>query len=155
MEATVDWQIGKSLPDRMKYMLHNQLMCDVTFNVGSEKLPIRAHKFMLASASPVFHSMFEGPLAEKGDVEIADIAPEHFSMLLEYIYTDTIIIDSMNIKGLIYGSEKYMIKNLRAKCDKFLTSNVNTKHTTIFLSKRRLGDTIRVVRCKEDIDDKA
>lgn len=48
-----------------------------------------------------------------------------------YIYTDTIIIDSMNIKGLIYGSEKYMIKNLRAKCDKFLTSNVNTKHVCV------------------------
>lgn len=48
-----------------------------------------------------------------------------------YIYTDAVIIDSKNIKGLIYGSEKYMIQNLKEKCYKFLTSNVNTDHACI------------------------
>jgi len=45
----------------------------VTFRVGSTKTPIKSHKFMLASASPVFYSMFDGPMAEKGDVFIPDI----------------------------------------------------------------------------------
>jgi hypothetical protein len=45
-----DWQLGKTLSDRLQHMLSHQLMCDVTFRVGSTKAPIKSHKFMLASA---------------------------------------------------------------------------------------------------------
>ncbi|VDI79410.1 BTB/POZ domain-containing protein 3/6 [Mytilus galloprovincialis] len=131
METQTDWQIGKSLSDRMNYMLYNQLMCDVTFNVGADKSPIKAHKYMMASASPVFYSMFEGPLSEKGDVDIADITPEYFSMMLQYIYTEKIVIDAQNIKGLLYGSEKYMLQTLKDKCNEFLTSSVDEDHACV------------------------
>jgi hypothetical protein len=57
MDTTKEWQFGKTLPDRINYMLQNQLMCDVTFHVGANRTPIKAHKFMLASASPVFYSI--------------------------------------------------------------------------------------------------
>ena len=77
-----EWQIGKTLSDRLCHMLRNQLMCDVTFRVGSTQTPIKSHKFMLASASPVFYSMFEGPMAEKGDVSIPDIEADVFNDIL-------------------------------------------------------------------------
>lgn len=77
-----DWQLGKTLSDRLQHMLSNQLMCDVTFRVGSTQTPIKCHKFMLASASPVFYSMFEGPMAEKGDVSIPDIEADIFNDIL-------------------------------------------------------------------------
>ena len=62
------WQLGKTLSDRLQNMLNHQLMCDVTFRVGSTQTPIKSHKFMMASASPVFYSMFDGQRTEKGDV---------------------------------------------------------------------------------------
>ncbi|VDI09591.1 Hypothetical predicted protein [Mytilus galloprovincialis] len=133
MEAKSDWQIGKSLSDRMKYMLNNQLMCDVTFHVGTDKTPIQAHKYMLASSSPVFYSMFEGPLAEKGIIEIVDIEPEYFNMILQFIYTDKITVDSNNVRNLLYGSEKYMLQLLKDKCSAFLTSNVDVEHACVVL----------------------
>ncbi|XP_052077379.1 BTB/POZ domain-containing protein 2-like [Mytilus californianus] len=133
MEAKSDWQIGKSLSDRMKYMLDNQLMCDVTFHVGIDKTPIKAHKYMLASSSPVFYSMFEGPLAEKGTVEIADMKPEYFNMILLFLYTDKITVDSNNIRSLLYGSEKYMLQLLKDECDAFLASNVDIDHACVVL----------------------
>jgi hypothetical protein len=37
MDTTKDWQFGKTLPDRINYMLQNQLMCDVTFHVGANE----------------------------------------------------------------------------------------------------------------------
>ena len=77
-----DWQLGKTLSDRLQHMLSHQLMCDVTFRVGSTQTPIKSHKFMLASASPVFYSMFEGPMAEKGDVSIPDVEAEVFNDIL-------------------------------------------------------------------------
>ena len=83
MELNPNWQCGRALDDRMTYMLEQQLMCDVTFLVGPDQAPIKAHKYMLASASPVFYSMFEGPFAEKGEVIIPDIEREAFQDMLE------------------------------------------------------------------------
>ena len=51
----------------------------MTFRVGSTKAPIKSHKFMLASASPVFYSMFEVPMAEKAAVSIPDIEADIFN----------------------------------------------------------------------------
>jgi hypothetical protein len=64
-------------------MLQNQLMCDFTLHVGANRAPIKAHKFMLASASPVFYSMFDGPMAETGDVNIPDIEVNIFKDILK------------------------------------------------------------------------
>ena len=73
------WQLGKTMSDRLQHMLNHQLMCDVTFCVGSTQTPNKSHKFMLASASPVFYSMFDGPMAEKGAVTIPDIEADVFN----------------------------------------------------------------------------
>ena len=102
MDTTKDWQFGKTLPDRINYMLQNQLMCDVTFHVGANRTPIKAHKFMLASASPVFYWMFDGPMAETGDVSIPDIEDNIFKDMLKHIYTDSIEVDATNLSGLMF-----------------------------------------------------
>jgi len=77
-----DWQIGKTLSDRLQHMLNHQLMCDVIFRVGSTQTPIKSDKFMLASASSVFYSMFNGSMAGKGDVSIPDIEADVFNDIL-------------------------------------------------------------------------
>lgn len=64
-------------------MLEKQLMCDVIFLVGENAEIICAHTYMLASASSVFYTMFEGSLAEKGKVTIADIEPASFKLMLK------------------------------------------------------------------------
>ena len=83
MDTTTDWQVGKTLPNRINYMLQNELMCDVTFHIGANRTPIKAHKFMLARASPVFYSMFEGPMAETSEVSIPDIETSIFKDILK------------------------------------------------------------------------
>ena len=83
MDTTEDWQFGKTLPDRMNYILQNELMCDVTFHVGANRTPIKAHKCMPTSASPLFYSMFDGPMTETGDVSIPDIEANIFKDMLK------------------------------------------------------------------------
>jgi hypothetical protein len=83
MDTTKDWHFREKLPERINYMLQNQLMCDVAFYVGANRTPIKAHKFMLASASKVFYSMFDGPMAETGDVNIPDIEDNIFKDILK------------------------------------------------------------------------
>ncbi|CAC5403377.1 unnamed protein product [Mytilus coruscus] len=81
----VDWQDGKSLSECMIYMLEKEIMCDVTFRVGTDQSIIKAHKYMLASRSPVFYTMFEGSCPEKGEIIVPDINSEIFKALLKWV----------------------------------------------------------------------
>ena len=78
-----DWQGGKKVLVCNKYMLNNQLYCDVKFQVGKAARLISAHKYVLASRSSVFAAMFYGGLPEISDViVVSDIEPEIFDTLL-------------------------------------------------------------------------
>ena len=86
MSAQVDWQCSRRLADCNKYMLDNEIECDVTFTLtedNGDQHRLRTHRFVLISRSPVFFAMLSGPLAEKGqDVRITDINLDTFKHLL-------------------------------------------------------------------------
>jgi len=71
--ARDDWQNDLTLTESNRYMLENQLDCDVWFTLlpsgaaGGEELPVTvgAHRYMLVSRSPVFFAMLSGPLAAR------------------------------------------------------------------------------------------
>lgn len=77
-----EWQLGKTLAECNRYMLDNQIDCDVTFRVGETGEVVMAHKYVLGSRSSVFYAMLYGPLAEKGDILITDMEPHTFQCLL-------------------------------------------------------------------------
>ena len=82
-----DWQATKSnMRERNAMMLDNDLMADVCFIVGSgsDKRRIPAHKYMLATGSSVFYTMFYGGLPENKDITIPDVEPEAFLNLLRW-----------------------------------------------------------------------
>ena len=89
-----DWQLNKTMLESNKYMLENQLECDVTFTflppegcTTSQTNPpsISAHKYMLISRSPVFYAMLAGPARdESGNIHIEDINKECFLDMLRY-----------------------------------------------------------------------
>ncbi|OWF54611.1 BTB/POZ domain-containing protein 6 [Mizuhopecten yessoensis] len=76
------WQCDKSLVECLNHLFASGIACDVTFLVGEDKYRISAHKTILISRSPVFYTMFEGNLAEKGEIAIPDIEQEVFTMFL-------------------------------------------------------------------------
>lgn len=81
-----DWRHGKNTAQCNRYMLDNQLHCDITFMVGSgdEKQQILAHKYILISRSEVFEAMLVGPLHEHSNqIDIPDVNPAAFRKLLE------------------------------------------------------------------------
>ena len=77
-----DWQSRKSLAEANLIMLQTKIACDVTFRVGSSREVIEAHKFMLISRSSVFATMFNGPMAERGQVDIPDVDVTVFNHFL-------------------------------------------------------------------------
>ncbi len=86
-----DWQFNTTVLESNKYMLENQLDCDVTFTFLQQEgstfneygLSISAHKFMLISRSPVFYAMLAGPAKdESGNIHIEDIDKDCFMDML-------------------------------------------------------------------------
>ncbi len=77
-----NWQSDKGLAECNLHMLLSKDCCDVTFLVGSKEKIIVAHRYVLSSRSCVFHAMFCGPLAEKGDITIPDVEEDIFSNML-------------------------------------------------------------------------
>ncbi|CAG8478287.1 5494_t:CDS:2, partial [Funneliformis caledonium] len=61
---------------------------DVTFIVGKEKKRIGANKYILSAASTHFEGMFCRGFseAEKNEIEINDIQPDAFQVLIQWLY---------------------------------------------------------------------
>lgn len=83
-----DWQSHKSVLASNRYMLENQIECDVFFTLlppGGETVNVGSHKYALISRSPVFFAMLSGPMADKKkEIKITDISPVTFWQLLRY-----------------------------------------------------------------------
>ncbi|XP_048245649.1 BTB/POZ domain-containing protein 6-like [Haliotis rufescens] len=120
-----NWQSGKTVTECNLRMLDTEDFCDVTFLLGSEKQVVRAHRYVLVSRSCVFHAMLCGPLAEKGEVTIPDIAADIFKEFLRYVYTEKTTINTETVTGLMYTSRKYSLDALYDLCVTFLETSLS------------------------------
>jgi len=85
------WQENKSLSERHRYMLENEIATDVCFEFGTPDSSVTlvcAHTFMLIASSPVFEAMFCGGMAEaradRDNIKIPDIDTETFKEMLRF-----------------------------------------------------------------------
>jgi len=82
-----DWREGKSLQERNIHMFHNQIECDVVFEVKHRRKDtperIHAHSFLLMSASPTFMEILTRETTDRHRVVVSDVHIESFVMMLE------------------------------------------------------------------------
>eukprot|EP00095_Tigriopus_kingsejongensis_P000900 maker-scaffold186_size273091-snap-gene-0.16 protein:Tk00900 transcript:maker-scaffold186_size273091-snap-gene-0.16-mRNA-1 annotation:"btb poz domain-containing protein 6-a" len=129
----LDWQtIKPKLSDRGRHLLDTGIWSDCQFVVGipPNTTTFRCHKMFLAMASPVFEAMFFGGLFNNEDViSILDVQPEAFSIMLEYIYTDEMRLNSFELVcDICYSAKKYMLPTLVEKCTKYLWRDLYPKN---------------------------
>ncbi|KAK3103483.1 hypothetical protein FSP39_019570 [Pinctada imbricata] len=130
---TVEWQCNKTLTECLLYMLEKEVACDVRFLFEKGTQEVRAHKVILLSRSPVFYSMLEGPLAEKGDITITDVTKESFVEFLRYLYSDVFEPNWETLIDVFYCSKKYCVDILSELCIDFLRNNVSTQNVCTVL----------------------
>lgn len=123
-----EWQLGKTLAECNRYMLDNQIDCDVTFRVGETGEVVMAHKYVLGSRSSVFYAMLYGPLAEKGDILITDMEPHTFQCLLRYIYTEDVTLSGDDVLAVMHAANKYAMVGLEDRCVNFLMQNLTAEN---------------------------
>ena len=91
-QSDQDWQLTKkTVLERNSHMFNNPLMSDIKFtSEESKRKYFYAHKYVLATSSPVFYAMFYGDLAEKNSViHLEDADEESLEAFLRYLYTQT------------------------------------------------------------------
>ncbi|CAC5401246.1 BTBD3_6 [Mytilus coruscus] len=129
-----EWMENKTLPECMMYMLKNEIICDVTFLVGENCKPIKAHRYMLCSRSPVFHTMFQGSMPETNNINVPDIDENTFDLVLKYIYSDEIEITNENVRDILYAADKYMLSRVKQKCSDLLKKTARSSDAVVALS---------------------
>ncbi|XP_055353467.1 BTB/POZ domain-containing protein 6-A-like [Paramacrobiotus metropolitanus] len=127
------------ITNRYQNALASSDLTDVEFAVGrqcGEVKKIRAHRLILSLGSDVFHTMFNGSLAERGDaaIDIPDIPPDAFTNMLNYIYTGSVDdIKQGNALQTVYCAEKYDLPWLSELCTDFVLDQVKPDNCLMYL----------------------
>lgn len=118
----------------------NDDLADTYFSFpGEESIRYPAHKMVLSMRSPVFKAMFYGAFPQQNrDVEIIDIKPSTFNLMLRYIYTDRLQLTGKIVISLLYAAQKYQIQSLLTLCESFLRNNLWIRSACTIYSNAKL-----------------
>jgi hypothetical protein len=101
-----------------KELLRSGIGCDITFQVGDEK--VCAHKLVLAAHSPVFKAQFFGPIGKPDlcTVVVEDVEPIVFKVMVvcgSHHFLDCIFFCFMPFSPLHpnIGKHKHYVANLQ------------------------------------------
>ncbi|XP_052783635.1 BTB/POZ domain-containing protein 2-like [Mya arenaria] len=129
------WQYEEPFAVTNVHMLDADVLCDVTILAGKEKQEVRCHRFMLASRSPVFYTMFCGSLPEASVVEIPDVEADVFRTIVRFMYTGEIQIMPDSVMATMYAAKKYDIQPLTNRCKTFLEKEIAVENVCIILDQ--------------------
>uniref|UniRef100_A0ACD6AB23 Uncharacterized protein n=1 Tax=Avena sativa TaxID=4498 RepID=A0ACD6AB23_AVESA len=133
------------LLDNLGKFLEASEGADVSFKVKEEVFP--AHKFILATLSPVFRAELYGPMRNQhrcSTVTIEDMQPAVFRGLLHFTYMDSLPpMDDLNddeyeemLRHLLVAADRYAIERMKLMCESNLCESlrVETVATTLALA---------------------
>ena len=123
------WQtVRANVRERNMFMFKNELLSDVSFKVGKDDVSseiMHAHKYVLATASPVFFAMLYGDLADNTRmIDVQDCDPESFTEFLRFVYCDQANLNASSVLGVLYLAKKYIIPVLVQQCVLYLMENI-------------------------------
>ncbi|KAA8585950.1 hypothetical protein FQN60_007519 [Etheostoma spectabile] len=100
-------------------------LCDVTLVVQGKHFP--AHRVVLAAASHFFSLMFTTRMMESmsHEVELRSAEPEIIELLIEFIYTARISVNSSNVQSLLDAANQYQIEPVKKMCVEFLKGQID------------------------------
>ena len=101
-------------------------LCDV--NIIVEGQIIKAHRCVLVAGSEYFKSLFCGPLKQDvSEVCLSDVTDDVDSTaaVIDFLYTGKIIIDKVNLEGVLKLSSFLLVAVLREICVEYMEATLN------------------------------
>eukprot|EP00928_Gymnodinium_smaydae_P069237 TRINITY_DN5264_c1_g1_i3.p1 TRINITY_DN5264_c1_g1~~TRINITY_DN5264_c1_g1_i3.p1 ORF type:complete len:715 (+),score=99.86 TRINITY_DN5264_c1_g1_i3:204-2348(+) len=135
------WQVHlKTSDSRVAALFNSHSLSDVLFDVEDHSFP--AHKFVLASASPVFQRLLYKEQTTSGPegydsgrsspcsrgrhwretITVVDVAFSAFFEFLRFVYTNTVNITLANVLCLIFLADTFQVAGLTEACLDYLRS---------------------------------
>ncbi|XP_055316914.1 BTB/POZ domain-containing protein 6-B-like [Sitodiplosis mosellana] len=104
----------------------NEQLADVhfVFEFDDDVQKVPAHKLILASLSPVFHTMFYGSLKEGNEVKIEDADANAFKEFLQFFYLGEVTLNMENIETIVRLADKYDVLEYVNACAVFLKTQL-------------------------------
>ncbi|CCD74270.1 Kelch-like protein 8 [Caenorhabditis elegans] len=123
---------SSKIMEQMRILRQTEELCDVELLVAGSV--IRAHRYILAAASPYFKAMFTNGMVEmkKLTIELQDIPEESVRIIVDYIYTDKIAITMNNVHQLIFTATVLQMDVIVVACQQFLATMI-TSHNCMSL----------------------
>ena len=100
-------------------------LCDISLKIGDETT--RAHRIVLAAASPYFFAMFTGEMLERRQDEVSLYGHEFKALesLVEYCYSGKIGITTKNVQNLLVTSSLLQVSAVKDACVEFLQERLH------------------------------
>uniref|UniRef100_A0AC34Q0S0 BTB domain-containing protein n=1 Tax=Panagrolaimus sp. JU765 TaxID=591449 RepID=A0AC34Q0S0_9BILA len=129
---------------------------DIAFCVNGKK--ILADKFVLYHRSPVFATMFDGPLAPKSEngekpvIPINDesITAENFKIFLLYLYSDKAEVTGDNAFTLMNLGKMYDVPSLISFVGKFLINNLTSENVVTIANSASIFNDDEILKNSVD-----
>ena len=120
----------EELIERLDALRRNESFCDVTVSVKGKEF--KAHKPVLAAASPFFLSLLESDMRESNEqlirIELGEATAAVMEDVLKYIYTGNISVTEESGHNLIAIADYLLLPGLKtAACD-FLKKKVTPEN---------------------------
>jgi len=122
--------IGRDL----KHLLNNPKFSDVIFIVEGQE--IYAHKAILSYRSDHFQAMLDGGLKEssQNQIKLSSIHPHIFLILLEFIYTDSVIVDPDYAVDVLIAADQFILPELKRLVERPLAKEISIENVFSFLT---------------------
>ncbi|KAI1893095.1 hypothetical protein AGOR_G00140370 [Albula goreensis] len=116
---------AKSILNAMNALRKSNTLCDITLRVEGTDFP--AHRIVLAACSDYFCAMFTSELSEKGKsfVDIQGLTASTMEILLDFVYTETVLVTVENVQELLPAACLLQLKGVKRACCDFLDSQLD------------------------------
>ncbi|XP_074122218.1 BTB/POZ domain-containing protein 19 [Sminthopsis crassicaudata] len=122
-------------PATFRAALRGLLNCgrfsDVRFLVGQDRREVLAHRCLLTSRCDYFRQLLNaespGGGAPQEPVVLADVPPEAFLLVLEFLYTNSVTLDRRTVLEVLISSLEYGLCELRELCVEFVVQNLDVE----------------------------
>ncbi|XP_070601877.1 BTB/POZ domain-containing protein 19 isoform X2 [Erythrolamprus reginae] len=109
----------------LKTLVNNPQFSDVTFLVGKEKQKVFAHRCLLSTRCQTLHAMLSQPHETQDPLILNHVQPEVFLAVLEYLYTNSVTLNSLTVLEVLTSSLEYGLNDLRKLCIGFIKDTLN------------------------------
>ena len=121
------------VPKKITKLWSDQTLTDVVLQCQGKEF--KAHKLILAAASPVFEAMFQEGTKEHEDnyVNIEDMDSDVFEVFLRYLYSGQVDKLEEMFTVLLAAADKYDVQPLREICIQHMPKNISVDNAVNML----------------------